>query len=1042
MQNKFIWIVMLSAMIAGLCIAEGPPNFLFIISDDQSFRAIGSSGNEVIQTPNLDRLADSGMTFTHGFNMGSYSGAICVASRAMLNTGRYVWQAEDAVGTDALWGEYFQEAGYDTFLTGKWHVLGGGLSEEQSAAKAFETAGAMGKGFYGSPTEYNRPAANSEWAPDDITLLGHWSPEVWDITNGVISAPYTVEKHTSELYADEAVHFLNARVEPSDPFFMYVSFNAPHDPRQAPTEYQEMYSPFEPPIPPNLWGEYPYELKPQRDDGVTSYPITETVYKFHLKEYYAMISHMDDQIGRILAALEASGEADNTYVIFTSDHGLAIGEHGYIGKQILYDHSTRVPFLMKGPEIEAGSQVDAMFYLQSIVPTTLELAGIPVPPTIDFPSLTGLMNGTTNKLYDSVYGGLFVTGDMPQRMIRTEKYKLIMYPYLEKYLLYDLEADPWEATNLLTQTGYGQIANDLYELYQGWQAEVDDPHVMPFIDFSSVHVDDAREDQIVYSGTWSHVARDVSVEKTISINSQAGGSAELTLDGVDVRIYTQLGAGAGIFDIYLDEVLVDTYDCYALAQEDQVLAFERKNLSAGHHVIKIVNTGTHNVAGNGGINVHLDMITYNRTGVRPAGLVDRTDEAGAIMTSEYGDSPVGEGVVQLFDNEVSSHYVTSNSSSWVQHQFADGKQYSARWYTLSSPEADPLLPAANHVMNGSFENGISPWSGGTVVVPPVLNGSSNALMVVGSSVQSRQTVSTLDVGTQYQISVWINASEWSSGKVVFDTTDVYDSTCQFIMSSKNGGWTEYTGKFTATSSSVQLRFFVSPADGFSGTLYIDDVSIKEVQLPPETSDKDPASWTLSASNDGSDWTVIDQRSGVDFVTREQTLEFSTDLLSLAGGYDAWASGETFGYEYYRLDATNNGGSALKFSEVELLGYAWERSVPADPVLGGPAGDPDGDGRDNLYEYALNGDPAQASSLAVEPTFVRANDDLIYTHLLRNDDPNLTYQVELATNLVSGGWVPDGLVMTTNRTGGEFDEIVHRISTDNPQAYIRLKITNY
>ena len=227
------------------------------------------------------------------------------------------------------------------------------------------------------------------------------------------------------------------------------------------------------------------------------------------------------------------------------------------------------------------------------------------------------------------------------------------------------------------------------------------------------------------------------------------------------------------------------------------------------------------------------------------------------------------------------------------------------------------------------------------------------------------------------------------------------------MSSKNGGWTEYTGKFTATSSYVQLRIFVSPTDGFSGTIYVDNVLIKEVQLPPETSDKDPASWTLSASNDGSDWTVIDQRSGVDFTAREQTLEFSTDLLDLTGGYEAWASGATSGYEYYRLDATNNGGLELKFSEVELWGYAWEKSIPSEPVLGGPAGDHDEDDRENLYEYALNGDPVKASSPGVEPTFEKADGAFRYTHLLRNDDPNLIYQVERSTNLVSGGWNPAG-----------------------------------
>lgn len=1040
MTKKTMWAVFVSIMVAMVisCIADEPPNILFVISDDQSFRAIGSNGNQVIKTPHLDSLADAGMRFTHCFNMGSYSGAICLASRAMLNTGRHVWQAEAAVGTDTLWGEYFENAGYDTFISGKWHVAGGGLDETGSAAQAFETAVALGKGFYESPTQYGRPAANPEWAPDDITLLGHWSPEVWDITNHVVSAPYTVEKHTSELYADHAIDFLNARTEQSSPFFMYVSFNAPHDPRQAPTEYQELYSSFDPLIPPNLMGQYPYELASQRDDDTTSYPITEESYKLHLKEYYAMISHMDAQVGRVLAALDASGQADNTYVVFTSDQGLAIGEHGYMGKQILYDHSTRVPFFIKGPGISAGSTIDSMFYLQSIVPTTLELAGIPIPASIDFPSLTGLMNGSTNRLYDSIYGGLFASG-MPQRMVRTEKYKLIMYPYLDTCLLYDLENDPWEATNLFTNPQYGQIANELLEQYQVWHTDLEDPYEMPFLDFSGVHVDDSETDKIVYTGSWNHIARSVSIDETISLNNQTGAAAELMFEGVDVRLYTQKGAGAGIFDIYLDEVLVDTYDCYSPVQVDQVKAFERKDLEPGTHTLRIVNTGTKNPVGTG-YNVHLDMISYNRSGLKPIGLVDRTDEPGATITSQYADSPAGEGHDQLFDNNPTTFYVTSNSSSWVQHQFEDENKYTVKFYSITSPSEEPGPPPVNIVPNNSFElGGAAPtgWilSGGAVGSTNSAQDGIQSLRINAIGQRAYREVPT-EVGKTYRLSVWIDASEMTGQRAVFDTWDEYDSSCQFVMYTPNAGWKEYTGTFTATDTSVRLRCFASH-ELYSGTVYYDNISVTEVQPPVEVSDKDPASWTLSGSNDGSNWFAIDSRSGFYFTGREQTWEFDV-------------SDNQNAYEYYRLDATNKTGSVLKYAEIELFGYInegtgpygsiWTTVIPGDPGTGFSE-DFDNDGLNNFYEYALDGDPEDILDVGFDPVFVKEGSTFRYIHRHRTDDSNLVYRVEATTDLVNGTWVPATYtVVGSTPITGEYDEVINEISTDDPNVFIRLKIT--
>ena len=138
-----------------------------------------------------------------------------------------------------------------------------------------------------------------------------------------------------------------------------------------------------------------------------------------------------------LKALEKSGKADNTYIIFSADHGLAVGEHGLMGKQNQYDHSVRMPFFISGPGIKAGSQSDALIYMQSIFATTCDIAGIEAPETVDFPSLKGIIDGKTDKVHDAVFGNYRHF----QRMVRTEKHKMILYPHNGNQQLFDIEKE-------------------------------------------------------------------------------------------------------------------------------------------------------------------------------------------------------------------------------------------------------------------------------------------------------------------------------------------------------------------------------------------------------------------------------------------------------------------------------------------------------------------------------------------------------------------------------------------------------------------------
>jgi arylsulfatase A-like enzyme len=446
------------------------PNILLLLTDDQAFCTIGSLNNPQVRTPNMDRLIRRGTTFTHCFNQGGWHGAVCVASRAMLNTGRYLWTCGgDTCGDWPLWGETLGHAGYDTFMTGKWH------NEAPALKRSFKTVGPTGGGMFPSKDPnaeehakqgihkdpYNRPASGNSWSPSDESLEGHWRKSDGKVV------------HSSVLWADAAIGYLNGHTADSDhPFFMYVAFHAPHDPRQSPSEFVDLYPPQKIEVPPNFLPEHPFDQGDHklRDELLAPFPRTKEAVQAHLSEYYAIITHVDQQIGRILEALDQSGKTDNTIVVFSADQGLAVGQHGLMGKQNQYDHSVRMPFVMCGPGIEPGRRIDAMIYLQSLFATTCEMARIETPQTVQFPSLVPLLTGRKERLYDSIYGAY---RDL-QRMVRTERCKLIRYPHVNEVQLFDLEDDPWETRDLAEDPHYADTVRKLDEQLHRWMKETGD----------------------------------------------------------------------------------------------------------------------------------------------------------------------------------------------------------------------------------------------------------------------------------------------------------------------------------------------------------------------------------------------------------------------------------------------------------------------------------------------------------------------------------------------------------------------------------------
>ncbi|MDP6847945.1 MAG: sulfatase-like hydrolase/transferase [Kiritimatiellia bacterium] len=419
------------------------PNVLFIFADDQCYKTIGGWNNPEVKTPNLDRLRSHGVTFTHAYNMGSWSGAVCVASRTMLISGRKLWAARSwRVGTSPSWPELMKQAGYSTYFTGKWHV-----GSQQAPLKLFDNAKHIRGGMPRQTSQgYNRPKG-----PDDKT----WQP--WDPKFGGF---WEGGKHWSEVVGDDGVEFLEDASKEDKPFFMYLAFNAPHDPRQSPREYVDMYPLGGIKTPESFLPEYPHKDamgcgKGLRDEKLAPFPRTEYAVKVNRQEYYAIITHMDAQVGRILDALDKSGKADDTYIFFTADHGLAVGHHGLLGKQNLFDHSIRVPLFVAGPDIPKGKEIDGHVYLQDVMASAIELSGQAKPDHVYFKSLLPLIRGERKRNYDEVYGAYLGN----QRMIRDDEFKLLLLPRQQKHLLFDMQNDPEEMTDLSGDPRYaGKLA--------------------------------------------------------------------------------------------------------------------------------------------------------------------------------------------------------------------------------------------------------------------------------------------------------------------------------------------------------------------------------------------------------------------------------------------------------------------------------------------------------------------------------------------------------------------------------------------------------
>jgi len=429
------------------------PNVLFVVTDDQRFDTITALGNTYIATPYMDQFVRRGTFFSNAYIMGSTSGAVCKPSRAMLLSGRNLFGLVKSGGVipeqHVMLPELFRRQGYVTFATGKWH------NDKSSFSRCFSTGANI---FFGGMSDHYGIRVC------DFDPTGKYPARARHCYEG---------KHSSELFSDAAVEFLRSH-DGNRPFFMWVAYTAPHDPRTAPKEYRDLYRDKEMPLPANFMSEHPFdngELK-IRDERLADWPRTDVEIRRHLADYYAMITHLDAQLGRVLEALADTGRDGNTIIVLVGDNGLAIGSHGLMGKQNLYEHSIRVPLIICGPGIPRNRRVQGLCYAHDLYPTLCELAGIAVPKSVQSRSLVPVMeNGTGGR--ETLF---FAYKDL-QRAVRDRRYKLIEYTVAGRRTtqLFDLQADPWELRNLAESPEHKQHLERLRGRLLQWKKRVGDP---------------------------------------------------------------------------------------------------------------------------------------------------------------------------------------------------------------------------------------------------------------------------------------------------------------------------------------------------------------------------------------------------------------------------------------------------------------------------------------------------------------------------------------------------------------------------------------
>ncbi len=416
------------------------PNIVMILTDDQVFRALGCAGNKAIHTPNLDRLATQGMRFTTTV----VASPVCVASRA------------------SIWSSLFPQQHGSTFLNNQpfmQKAKAGQLKPfPRYLAEAGYVSGYCGKSHLGDPRD----------------TLGF--QEGGEMVGGSDEKAFA--------FAEE---FLTAKAGGPKPFFLCIAPTQPHIPLTPPDRWRDFYKPQDMPLDPN-YREAPLNssLTNQGAPGQISYrdgggPKTREQGRRITALYYGEVSHLDEEVGSVMKKLADLGVEQNTLVLFLSDNGYHLGNHGVGNKLLMYEESIRIPFIVRYPGVVRSGQVsDALVSSLDVMPTILDLAGVPIPNGIEGKSLKPLLTGKEAHLRDAVFSeacGVAGLG-IGHRMVRTRDWKYMLSDANDEGL-FDLRADPYEMNNLAKDAKAKPQLDSLRKSLAAWMDHIGDGHPRP-----------------------------------------------------------------------------------------------------------------------------------------------------------------------------------------------------------------------------------------------------------------------------------------------------------------------------------------------------------------------------------------------------------------------------------------------------------------------------------------------------------------------------------------------------------------------------------
>jgi len=428
-------------------------NVLLIVADDMGYADMGCAGHPLLKTPNLDKLASKGVRFTHTFTPFP----IWSTSRAAILTGMDSWsngclmnEVPIKPGT-VQFPELLAKSGYECHYIGKWHNDGKPWTRGFTSG-SYQAVGGM----------YPREKG------------GQAKPWVTDFGS---DESRQIDRFSTSLFCDGAVDFLDQHHAKEKPFLLYLSLTVPHDPWMPPDEYLQYYPKESISLPENFLSRprgrwfTDWHGTHLRDQVLMPFPRTPDGVRDVRQRYYATVTHMDHEIGRVLDKLEEKNLSRKTVVIFLGDHGISLGSHGFSGKQTMYEEGIRTPCIVSHPGLDNKRRINSnLVSLVDLFPTICDIAGVKVPDEVEGESLLGLYQDTGKTIRREVFT-TFISEPhrWNVRAIRTERYKFIKHFTTDEVELFDLQCDPYETVNLADSKSCQQIRQTLATKLAEWR---------------------------------------------------------------------------------------------------------------------------------------------------------------------------------------------------------------------------------------------------------------------------------------------------------------------------------------------------------------------------------------------------------------------------------------------------------------------------------------------------------------------------------------------------------------------------------------------